>query len=35
MNLGNEIIEICDKTDVNELLEILLKLQKMKEELFN
>lgn len=35
MNLENEIIEICDKTDMNDLLEVLFKLQKMKEELSN
>lgn len=35
MNLENEIINLCDKTDMNDLLEILLKLEKMKEELSN
>lgn len=35
MNLENEIIEICDKTNMNDLLEVLSKLQKMKEELSN
>lgn len=35
MNLENEIIYLCDKTDMNDLLEILSKLEKMKEELSN
>lgn len=35
MNLENEIIELCDKTNMNDLLEILSKLEKMKEELSN
>jgi hypothetical protein len=35
MNLENEIINLCDKTDMNDLLEILSKLEKMKEELSN
>lgn len=35
MNLENEIIDLCDKTDMNNLLEILSKLEKMKEELSN
>ena len=35
MNLENEIIDLCDKTDMNYLLEILSKLEKMKEELSN
>ena len=35
MNLEKEIIKICDKIDMNSLLEILSKLQKMKEELSN
>lgn len=35
MNLENEIIDLCDKTYMNDLLEILSKLKKMKEELSN
>lgn len=35
MNLENEIINLCDKNDMNDLLEILSKLEKMKEELSN
>ena len=35
MNLENEIIGICDKVEMKDLLEILSKLNKMKEELSN
>mgnify|MGYP000862118727 FL=1 len=35
MNLENEIINLCDKADMNGLLDILSRLEKMKEELSN
>lgn len=33
MNLENEIIEMCEKTDTNELLRILNNLEQLKEQL--
>ena len=35
MNLENEVVELCDKVEMKDLLEILSKLNKMKEELSN